>query len=75
MRLGSGGRNRRIGGRRRGGVPKGLLEGIEIDASRYVEELLILNRCRDLGWGTFGLYLNIRYEYKINFKLLHDKTF
>jgi hypothetical protein len=41
---GSGGQNQRMGGAAAGWGPKGLSEGIGIDARRYVEELLSLNR-------------------------------
>ncbi|CAO2658443.1 Nn.00g061660.m01.CDS01 [Neocucurbitaria sp. VM-36] len=42
--MGSGGQNQRMGGAVAGWGPKGLAEGIGIDARRYVEELLSLNR-------------------------------
>jgi hypothetical protein len=38
------GQNQRMGGAAAGWGPKGLAEGIGIDARRYVEELLSLNR-------------------------------
>ncbi|CAN9274467.1 unnamed protein product [Alternaria alternata] len=41
---GGGGQNQRMGGAAAGWGPKGLAEGIGIDARRYVEELLSLNR-------------------------------
>ena len=41
---GSGGQSQRMGGAGAGWGPKGLAEGIGIDARRYVEELLSLNR-------------------------------
>jgi len=41
---GSTSRNERMGGSAAGWGPKGLAEGIGIDARRYVEELLSLNR-------------------------------
>lgn len=42
--MGNGGQNQRMGGAAAGWGPKGLAEGIGIDARRYVEELLSLNR-------------------------------
>jgi len=36
--------NMKMGGKAAGWGPKGLAEGIGIDARRYVEELLSLNR-------------------------------
>lgn len=42
--MGSGGQSQRMGGAAAGWGPKGLAEGIGIDARRYVEELLSLNR-------------------------------
>ncbi|KAF2025454.1 hypothetical protein EK21DRAFT_103922 [Setomelanomma holmii] len=44
MGMGSGGQSQRMGGAAAGWGPKGLGEGIGIDARRYVEELLSLNR-------------------------------
>lgn len=44
MGMGRGGQNQRMGGAAAGWGPKGLAEGIGIDARRYVEELLSLNR-------------------------------
>jgi hypothetical protein len=44
MGIGSGGQSHRLGGSASGWGPKGLGEGIGIDARRYVEELLSLNR-------------------------------
>jgi hypothetical protein len=44
MGMGSGGQNSRMGGTAAGWGPKGLAEGIGIDARRYVDELLSLNR-------------------------------
>jgi hypothetical protein len=42
--IGSGGQSQRMGGAAAGWGPKGLADGIGIDARRYVEELLSLNR-------------------------------
>lgn len=42
--MGGGGQSQRMGGATAGWGPKGLAEGIGIDARRYVEELLSLNR-------------------------------
>ena len=44
MGMGSGGHDKRMGGATAGWGPKGLAEGIGIDARRYVDELLSLNR-------------------------------
>jgi hypothetical protein len=44
MGMGGGGQSQRMGGAAAGWGPKGLGEGIGIDARRYVEELLSLNR-------------------------------
>jgi hypothetical protein len=45
MGIGSGGQNQRMGGAAAGWGPKGGIgEGIGVDARRYVEELLSLNR-------------------------------
>jgi hypothetical protein len=44
MGIGGGGQSQRMGGTAAGWGPKGLGEGIGIDARRYVEELLSLNR-------------------------------
>lgn len=42
--MGSAGQSQRMGGAVAGWGPKGLAEGIGIDARRYVDELLSLNR-------------------------------
>jgi len=42
--MGGGGQSQRMGGAAAGWGPKGLGEGIGVDARRYVEELLSLNR-------------------------------
>jgi hypothetical protein len=44
MGMGGGGQSQRMGGAAAGWGPKGLGEGIGVDARRYVEELLSLNR-------------------------------
>lgn len=44
MGIGGGRTSERMGGKNAGWGPKGLAEGIGIDARRYVEELLSLNR-------------------------------
>ena len=44
MGMGGGAQSQRMGGPAAGWGPKGLGEGIGIDARRYVEELLSLNR-------------------------------
>jgi ribosomal protein L4 len=44
MGMGGSGQKQRMGGATAGWGPKGLAEGIGIDARRYVDELLSLNR-------------------------------
>lgn len=44
MGMGGGGQKQKMGGAAAGWGPKGLAEGIGIDARRYVDELLSLNR-------------------------------
>ncbi|KAH7355606.1 hypothetical protein BKA66DRAFT_430014 [Pyrenochaeta sp. MPI-SDFR-AT-0127] len=44
MGMGSGGQSQRMGGAAAGWGPKGLADGIGVDARRYIEELLSLNR-------------------------------
>lgn len=44
MGMGGGAQSQRMGGKSDGWGPKGLGEGIGVDARRYVEELLSLNR-------------------------------
>lgn len=44
MGMGSASQSQRMGGKAAGWGPKGLAEGIGIDARRYVDELLSLNR-------------------------------
>ena len=44
MGMGSGTQSQRMGGAAAGWGPKGLAEGIGVDARRYIEDLLSLNR-------------------------------
>lgn len=44
MGMGGASQSQRMGGKAAGWGPKGLAEGIGIDARRYVDELLSLNR-------------------------------
>ncbi len=44
MGLGSGAQSQRMGGAAAGWGPKGLAEGIGVDARRYIEDLLSVGR-------------------------------